>query len=162
MMGDPPPIPLAVFESYCFMRSTYSHRHVYHNESTTHQHDHAHPGISPGLYGVRSSEVTYHNYYQWVCLLLVLQAAICYTPWVYWKAVERGRVAKLVEKVSKDPLTEKPLRERVSLQLFLFFFVSHFLTSYRSQGWEIFLSTIPDGSTAAPSSWSYLSSCAWC
>ena len=121
MMGDPPPIPLAVFESYCFMRSTYSHRHVYHNESTTHQHDHAHPGISPGLYGVRSSEVTYHNYYQWVCLLLVLQAAICYTPWVYWKAVERGRVGKLVEKVSKDPLTEKPLREQVSLQPFLFF-----------------------------------------
>ena len=113
MMNDNPPvIPLPVFESYCFMRSTYTHDHVYPNKSTTHQFNHAHPGITTGNWGVASG-VTYHNYYQWVCLLLVVQASLCYAPWRYWKSVERGRIGKLVEKVSKDPLTEKPLTEQV-------------------------------------------------
>ena len=59
-------------------------------------------------------EAIHHNYYQWVCLLLVIQACICYLPWAWWKSVERGRVAKLIEKVNKDPLTEVPVAEQVS------------------------------------------------
>ena len=55
----------------------------------------------------------HHNYYQWVGILLVIQACICYLPWAWWKDVERGRVAKLVEKISKDPLTETPLGDQV-------------------------------------------------
>ena len=56
----------------------------------------------------------YHNYYQWVCLLLVLQACICYVPWALWKQTERGRVGKLVANLSKDPLTEVPLTDQVA------------------------------------------------
>ena len=56
----------------------------------------------------------YHNYYQWVCLLLVLQACICYVPWALWKQTERGRVGKLVANLSKDPLTEVPLADQVA------------------------------------------------
>ena len=56
----------------------------------------------------------HHNYYQWVCLLLVIQACICYIPWSCWKHEERGRIAKLIEKVNKDPLTEVPVAEQVT------------------------------------------------
>ena len=49
-----------------------------------------------------------------MCLLLVIQAAICYIPWGWWKSVERGRVGRLVEKINKDPLTETPVSEQVS------------------------------------------------
>jgi len=104
---------LPVFESYCFMRSTYTRQNVYPDTNNTHQYTHAYPGVTPGDLGVRSSEI-YHNYYQWVCLLLVVQAALCSSPWFYWKSVERGRIRKLVEKISKDPLTEKPVMEQIS------------------------------------------------
>ena len=109
MTGESPAIPLPVFESYCFMRSTYSQRSL-----NPHQRPVAHAGVQPGKFGVRGGQTVYHNYYQWVCLLMVIQAAICYSPWVYWKGVERGRVSKLVEKVSKDPLTETPVREQIT------------------------------------------------
>ena len=109
MTGESPAIPLPVFESYCFMRSTYSQRNL-----NPHQRPVAHAGVQPGKFGVRGGQTVYHNYYQWVCLLMVIQAAICYSPWVYWKGVERGRVSKLVEKVSKDPLTETPVREQIT------------------------------------------------
>ena len=108
MTGESPAIPLAVFESYCFMRSTYSNHELDPNQRSS-----AHPGLQPGLYGVPGNKIVYHNYYQWVCLLMVIQAAICYSPWVYWKGVERGRISKLVEKVSKDPLTETPIKDQI-------------------------------------------------
>jgi hypothetical protein len=108
MTGESPAIPLPVFESYCFMRSTYSHRQLDLNHRSS-----THPGLQSGKYGVRGSNVVYHNYYQWVCLLMVIQAAICYSPWVYWKGVERSRISKLVEKVSKDPLTETPVKDQI-------------------------------------------------
>ena len=105
---------LPVFESYCFMRSTYTHQNVFPDTNSTNtQHGQAYPGVTSGQFGVKSGEL-YHNYYQWVCLLLVVQAALCYSPWIFWKSVERGRIRKLVEKVSKDSLTEKPLKEQVS------------------------------------------------
>ena len=103
---------LPVFESYCFMRSTYTRQNLYPDTNNTQQYTHGYPGVTPDTYGVRNSEI-YHNYYQWVCLLLVVQAALCYSPWAYWKSVERGRIRKLVEKVSKDPLTENPVMEQV-------------------------------------------------
>lgn len=108
MTGASPAIPLPVFESYCFMRSTYSHQHLDINRQSS-----THPGLQAGHYGVKGSNVVYHNYYQWVCLLMVIQAAICYSPWVYWKGVERGRVSKLVEQVSRDPLTETPVKDQI-------------------------------------------------
>ena len=59
-------------------------------------------------------DAVYHNYYQWVGLLLVIQACICYLPWAWWKGAERGKVASLLVKVSKDPLTETPLVDQVA------------------------------------------------
>ena len=75
----------------------------------------SHPGVSSGVVNAGGEEegTVYHNYYQWVCLLLAVQASICYLPWAVWKGIEGGRVGKLLVKVSQDPLTETPLSEQV-------------------------------------------------
>ena len=108
-------VPMPMFESYCFMQSTYTLPHPINYSSIQHHH-HAQPGVSTGEYGTSRSEkgTKYHNYYQWVCLVLVLQACVCYFPWALWKKMEHGRVGKLVEKISKDPLTEVPLADQVA------------------------------------------------
>jgi len=102
-------IPLNVFQSYCFMTATYTLPRMVTNSST-------HPGVSTGVVNAGGEEegTVYHNYYQWVCLLLAIQASICYLPWAVWKGIEGGRVGKLLVKVSQDPLTETPLSEQVA------------------------------------------------
>jgi len=102
-------IPLNVFQSYCFMTATYTLPRMVTNSSS-------HPGVSTGVVNAGGEEegTVYHNYYQWVCLLLAVQASICYLPWAVWKGIEGGRVGKLLVKVSQDPLTETPLSEQVA------------------------------------------------
>jgi len=114
-------IPLNVFQSYCFMTATYTLPRMVTNSSS-------HPGVSTGLVNAGGEEegTVYHNYYQWVCLLLAVQASICYLPWAVWKGMEGGRVGKLLVKVSQDPLTETPLSEQVAS-------LGNFLHSHR--GW---------------------------
>jgi len=104
-------IPLPVFQSYCFMTSTYTLPHMVSNTTSTH------PGVSTGLVHAGGAEegTLYHNYYQWVCLLLAVQACVCYLPWAVWKSVEGGRVGKLLAKVSQDPLTETPVSDQVAV-----------------------------------------------
>ena len=83
----------------------------------------AHPGVySMHNAGGYEEGVTYHNYYQWVFLLLTLQACVCYLPLHLWKGMEGGRVGKLLAKISEDPLTETPVTEQVSIaRLSLYF-----------------------------------------
>jgi len=103
-------IPLNVFESYCFMTSTYTLPRLVDNNTSSH------PGVSSGIVNAGGSEegTIYHNYYQWVCLLLSVQACVCYLPYAVWKSIEGGRVGKLLAKVSQDPLTEIPVAEQVA------------------------------------------------
>ena len=100
-------IPLPVFESYCFMSGTYTLPVVLSNVTS------AHPGVSTGIGGGVEDGTVFHNYYQWVGLLFAIQAALFYLPWGLWKKVEGGKVAKLLAKVSQDPLTETPVIEQV-------------------------------------------------
>jgi len=112
-------IPLPMYESYCFMAGTYTLPKLISNSSslvprfsgdiTTTYH-----GVSTGIGGGVEDGTVFHNYYQWVPLLLVIQAAMFYLPWGVWKAVEGGRVAKLLAKVSQDPLTETPVCDQVA------------------------------------------------
>jgi hypothetical protein len=84
-----------------------------------------HVGVGHGT-GKDDARNVHHNYYQWVCLVLVLQAAACYLPWHAWKAAEGGQVSKLLAKVSEDPLTESSVDDQVAT-------LGDFLLSHR--GW---------------------------
>ena len=68
-----------VFESYCFMEETYTLavKKNCSSENDTMLYDCA---VGHGL-GRQDQEHVFHSYYQWVPLVLVLQAAFCYLPW---------------------------------------------------------------------------------
>jgi len=111
-------IPLSMYESYCFMAGTYTLPRLISNSSSLSRYKgditSTYQGVSTGIGGGVEDGTVFHNYYQWVPLLLVIQAAMFYLPWGVWKAVEGGKVGKLLAKVSQDPLTETPVVEQVA------------------------------------------------
>jgi len=117
--GDPihchkdSPVPsLQVFESYCFMEETYTLavKKNCSSENDTMLYDCT---VGHGL-GRQDQEHVFHSYYQWVPLVLVLQAAFCYLPWYFWKKTEGGKVGKLLTGLSSDPLTDTPVDDQVA------------------------------------------------
>ena len=68
-----------VFESYCFMEETYT---LAVNKNCSSENDTTLYACSIGHgLGRHDEEHVFHSYYQWVPLVLVLQAAFCYLPW---------------------------------------------------------------------------------
>jgi len=100
-------ISVSMFQSYCFMAGTYS---IVRKANISIVE--AHPGISQGM-GVGDGSNVFHSYYQWVCIILVFQAALAYSPYHIWKVVEGGRVGRLLVKVSNDLLTETSVSDQV-------------------------------------------------
>jgi hypothetical protein len=56
-------------------------------------------GISPHADLAAGAEVKYHKYYQWVCFVLFLQAALFYIPRYLWKSSEGGKIRMLVQEL---------------------------------------------------------------
>jgi len=110
MLGSGSAIPPGVFESYCFMSGTYTLPVISSNLTTIHH------WIGTGELNAGGSEegTKYHNYYQWVPILVALQAALCYLPWHIWKGVEGGKVEMLLSDISQEPITEISLSDQVS------------------------------------------------
>lgn len=48
----------------------------------------------------------YQMYYQWVIVVLLLQASIFYLPAYFWKIYEHGRLSKLCKQLATIPLPE--------------------------------------------------------
>jgi len=102
-----------LIESYCFMKSTFTLSRTEAEESS---HLHAHQGVGQN----RNDDNEFHNYYQWVCFVLFLQAIFFYVPYMVWKSMEKGTIKKLLVKIpgigeqADDAITEMPLDEQVS------------------------------------------------
>ena len=125
------------------MTATYTLPRMVTNTTTSH------PGVSTGVVNAGGAEegTHFHNYYQWVCLLLAVQASICYLPWAVWKGIEGGRVGKLLAKVSQDPLTETPLSDQVGDCMLVSMIRYHSFIVFRLQVLLIFCIPTVDGST---------------
>jgi len=83
----------------------YMRTHGYNN----HRRVEAHPGF--GTFQEGKHEKVYHTYYQWVCLILWLQALLFYFPRYCWKKVEDGKI-RLCTPNMKDPEFEQEAREK--------------------------------------------------
>jgi len=104
-------LSLKVFESYCFMEETYTLAAT--NDSALDDTKLYGGSIGHGL-SREDREHVFHSYYQWVPLVLVLQAAFCYLPWYFWKKTEGGMITKLLAGLSTDPLTDTPVDDQVA------------------------------------------------
>lgn len=70
--------------------------------------------------GSHGTEVR-HNYYQWVTLVLIAQAAITYLPTFLWRAWEGGRIKSLVTGLHHPclPLETRESSKRIIMQFLL-------------------------------------------
>lgn len=57
----------------------------------------AYAGVGPDG-GIEDDPIK-HTYYQWVCFVLLAQAACFYTPRYLWKMWEGGRLKELASKL---------------------------------------------------------------
>lgn len=84
-------IPNNVKNTYCWIQSTFTIPDRINGKAGRNI---AYPGVSDFEEGV--DNVKYHNYYQWVCFALSLQAMFFYIPRYIWKIWEAGRMRELV------------------------------------------------------------------
>jgi len=75
------PVPEAMFTSFCYMEDSLSY------------------GINKET---EYSRVTKPAYYQWVWFLLALHSFITYLPYLAWKHLEGGKLARLVRKTGEE------------------------------------------------------------
>ena len=71
----------------------------------------AHHGVYPGEHE-EDPDTVFHNYYQWVCFVLFLQAMGFYAPYIAWRNTENGRLEKLIAEVKFK-------------RVFIFYLISH-------------------------------------
>jgi len=84
-MTDKGQVPGKILNNYCWISSTFTlPKHF----EGAHGDDFIHHGVGPDVEG---DEKIYHAYYQWVPLMLSLQAAMFYLPHWIWKQLEGGR-----------------------------------------------------------------------
>jgi len=98
------PVPQHVLNTYCFFMSTYSI--TQHNETSNVV---VYPGVGPE---VKGAEVVYRSYYQWVPLVLFLQAISFYIPRYVWKSFDAGLFGSILQGLNKFSLDEKKKEEK--------------------------------------------------
>jgi len=85
------PIPQHIMNTYCFIMGTFT---LPKNFAGERGKDVIHPGV--GEYNKERDEIQYKAYYQWVPLVLFLQACIFYVPHALFKVFEGGKVAAII------------------------------------------------------------------
>lgn len=123
-VGDPidcvvQDVPQPVMDTYCWIHSTFTLPRRGWTDADFVGEPYAHPGVGNEKPG---EVVTAHKYYQWVCFMLFLQAALFYLPRMLWTYLESDTMrktipAELMYKVSdpRMPWFPKPL-ELISRQ----------------------------------------------
>ncbi|XP_023324987.1 innexin inx2 [Eurytemora carolleeae] len=105
-------IPGGIIDTYCWIHSTFSIPERFVGKQGI---DVAFPGVAP--IEVDGKEPRYHKYYQWVCFVLMLQAAFCFAPRFVWKGVEDGKIKMLVQDMT-DPdyvVNAEKRKDRINL-----------------------------------------------
>jgi len=118
-MADKGQVPEGVLNKYCWISSTFTLPKHYDGNINE---DFIHHGVGPDVEG---DEKVYHAYYQWVPLMLSVQAAFFYLPHWIWKQLENKRLETIIaglnnadcaEKNAKIDALTKYMRERMKDQ----------------------------------------------
>lgn len=119
MNCDFPDYPHHSLNTYCYIRATFLNKQSLTDASNGRLQTHLRkPGLTP------EDQKTYYGYYQWVFIVLFLQAVSYYIPRFIWKSWEGGRIQMLASGLSEPVLSEdcirentKPLVDYFSMQL---------------------------------------------
>ncbi|OQR79253.1 innexin inx2-like [Tropilaelaps mercedesae] len=84
-------VPTDILDTFCWIHTTFSMPDAWDKKVGS---EVPYPGIDKSSNG--SGRRVYHAYYQWVCFVLFLQAALFYVPRYLWKMVEGGRIKNLI------------------------------------------------------------------
>lgn len=85
-------VPANVIRTFCWIHSTFNIPDAFNRTVGVNGVPH------PGIQTYTPDEVRrYYGYYQWVCMVLFLQAACFYAPRYLWKCYEQGLVRSLVQ-----------------------------------------------------------------
>lgn len=100
-----------MIDQYCWVSSTISLPKAYDRNVGS---DVAYPGIDKYVPG---DDQIKHQYYQWVCFVLFLQAILFYLPHYLWKTWECGRLKALMANLDEPLVGDDVKRQRIlSLQ----------------------------------------------
>jgi len=98
-------VPGGIMNTYCWIHGTFTIPAQLTGRLGV---DHPHPGVGPSsnpnapeninLIGINDdgSEIR-HAWYQWVCMVLFIQAIFCYVPHYLWKAAEGGKLSLITQ-----------------------------------------------------------------
>ncbi|XP_022647488.1 innexin inx2-like [Varroa destructor] len=114
---NPELIPSNVLHTYCWLHATFTLP-----EAT----DTAYPGVYKGA-NVNRSKVIYHKYYQWVCLVLIMQSFFFYLPRYIWRLHDRGFFEQLCSTDDSNILTKYFVTHKGTHAYIAFYF--HFTES---------------------------------
>lgn len=91
-------IPKKVLDTFCWVEGTFTLPKALGKRVGI---DVVYPGVDKRNPG---DEAVYHAYYQWVCFVLLFQAALFYFPRLVWRAWEGGRIKHLLQKLNSPVL----------------------------------------------------------
>jgi len=104
---------------YCWIMGTYTVPR--HWDKTAGTEGVAYPGVGPMEDG---DDVTYHAYYQWVPIVLILQAMTFYLPYHIWKHLGGNLIDKLTSNLKLNLLLD-PKRGQAQIETLGEYFATH-------------------------------------
>lgn len=107
-------IPESLLNTYCWIEGTFTLPKAL---TKVVGEEIVYPGVDTHLQG---DQIVEHAYYQWVCFVLFLQAAMFCVPYVVWRGMENGKVKALIQKLN-NPVLPKTDQETCSKSLACYF-----------------------------------------
>lgn len=107
-------LPRNVLDQYCWVSTTFSLPAAFDKRVGV---DVPYPGIDRST---PEEKRIYHQYYQWVCFVLFLQAIMFYLPHYLWKVWEGGRLRSLALGLEIPILTENAMEAKKEVLVYYF------------------------------------------
>ncbi|EEC05226.1 innexin shaking-B [Ixodes scapularis] len=126
-------VSASVLNLYCWIHATYSVTSLFRNADDK---SIVYPGVGNSMHHMNHEDFQYHKYYQWVGLLLFLQALFFYVPRWLWKALEGGHLKVLVRNLEFDIVDSETKREKK--ELLVEYLISH-LRQQDTYAWKYFV-----------------------
>nr|ACO10288.1 Innexin inx2 [Caligus rogercresseyi] len=87
----------SIVNNYCWIHGTFT------SVANVNKTDGIYPGVNPRGTDRNGNEI-YHAWYQWVHMVLFIQALLCYFPRWLWESLEGGKIDMLLQDLDQETL----------------------------------------------------------